>query len=537
MLTPINSLLECKTRNELAELLKVDIATLTYFAYGSGRRYSTFEVPKKSGGTRTISAPIDGLLEIQRRLAEQFTKVYPDIPYVHGFINGRSVRTNATYHLNKNQILNIDLKDFFPSITSNRIIGLLRAKPFSFDNKMASAIAGLTCYNGSLPQGAPTSPILSNMICLRMDKSFRMLCRKDHIAYSRYADDLTFSYRKKLPPYIAVIDEHTGAISVGSELMRVIQINNFELNSKKTRISRNGQAKYVTGVKVNISPNLPRQYVRQIRNMLNAWGKYGLNAAQDEFEKKYNAGNRKFINVISGKIAYLKSIKTDSDLTYARLYNKFVDLEGKNRTKIPITEIEKLLPKVFVIESMGKQGTGFIVNKEWLLTCSHVVANDPVISDYFIHTDYHRATRKKVRPHEEWRSPEEEYDIIALPFNTRDSTLTDKSFDLAPPNFEVEAGMRFRIVGFPAYEPGSPPHTMTIEVTALRRNGKYIHAYVSQKMIGGYSGCPVLNEKNQVVGIVQRGTATYQSGDNSIGYTFLPIQEMRKYLAMFNETI
>ncbi len=535
MPTSNDPILECETREQLAEVLGVSVTTLTYFAYGSGKKYTSFDIPKKSGGTRTISAPVEGLVEIQRKLASHFVKLYPNLAYVHGFVSGRSILTNATPHLNKRQVLNIDLQDFFPTITTNRIIGLLRARPFNFNNKVASTIAGLTCYEGSLPQGAPTSPILSNMICLRMDKALRALCRRERITYSRYADDITFSTRKTFSASIATVSDTDGSITLGTELTKIITDNYFEINPKKTRINLHNQAKYVTGVKVNLSPNLPRKYVRQIRSMLHAWKKYGLGAAQEEFTNKYNGGNKDFVNVVRGKLAHLKNIKTDSDLAYGRLYNKFAELEGKGRPKIPITSIERLQPRVFVIESGGRQGTGFVLNGEWLLTCSHVVMEDPVPTHYFTHANYTRALQKITKPHEAWRSAVEEYDLIALPINTRDQDLLNKSFELPPADFEVAVGMSLRVVGFPAYEPGAPPHTMTVEVTALRLNGGHLNAYVAQKMVGGFSGSPVLNEDDQVVGVVQRGTDNFQTGDNSVGYTFLPIQELRECLKKFTE--
>ncbi len=170
-------LLECTTRTELAELLDTDVKGLTYFAYARGKKYKTFLIPRKNGGHRQISAPVGPLLTIQRKLAKLLLEIYNTPVSVHGFANDRSIVTNAKVHLKKRTILNVDLENFFPTITDRRIIGLLRAKPFSFNDKIASTITGLVCYNGSLPQGAPTSPVLSNMICLRLDNQMTRFCR------------------------------------------------------------------------------------------------------------------------------------------------------------------------------------------------------------------------------------------------------------------------------------------------------------------------------------------------------------------------
>lgn len=519
-------MLECETREQLAELLGVSVATLTYFAYGSGKKYTSFGIPKKSGGIRTISAPVEGLVGIQRKLASHLVKLYPNVTYVHGFVDGRSILTNATPHLNKRQVLNIDLQDFFPTITAGRIIGLLRARPFNFNNEVASTIAGLTCYEKSLPQGAPTSPVLSNMICLRMDKALRVLSRREHITYSRYADDITFSTRKTFPTSIAILNDKDGVVTLGVELIKVITDNYFEINPKKTRINLHDQAKYVTGVKVNVSPNLSRKYVRQIRSMLHAWEKYDLEAAQEEFTNKYNGGNKDFVNVVRGKLAHLKSIKTDSDLTYGRLYNRFVKLEGLGKPQIPVTDIEKLQPRVYVIKSDQDQGTGFLLNSKWFLTCGHVVLPDATNVSYFTFDKWTLFDQKRSNPNEDSRSLKDQFDMLELSFDRTDQDMLSKSFKLAPDSFNVEVGMKFRVVGFPGYRSGSTPHVMTIEVAAINQNGSYMHAYVGQKMTGGLSGSPVLDDNNYVVGVVQRGETS-----SSVDNTFLPIQELRRYLS------
>ena len=524
-------LLKCETREQLATLLGVSVSTLTYFAYSDGRKYKTFQIAKKSGGSRKITAPVGALKEMQRKLASLLTDIYPGPPYVHGFVPKQSVITNATPHLNRNYVFNIDLNNFFPSITSNRIIGLLRAAPFEFNNQVASAIVGLTCYEGSLPQGAPTSPILSNMICLRMDKSIRRFCKRNQVIYTRYADDLTFSSNTSLPKSIVTTDEDTSYPTPGIWLTNTIDIeNDFKINPQKTRLSRGNQAKYVTGIKVNTIPNLPRRYVRQVRNMLHAWERYGLEAAQAEFESKYRGEGRKFINVLWGKLAYLKSIKTEDDLMYARLYNKFVDLEAAGRPKIAEAKIDELHSKVFVVESGSEQGTGFILNKKWLLTCSHVVKKDATDTKFFSYDKWNKFDQLRASPNEESRSPKDNFDMLELLFNENDLDKEDKSFELASEHFVVEVGMEFRVIGFPGYTTGSRPHIIPVKVTAINQYGTYMHAYVGQKLTGGLSGSPVIDSNDRVVGIVQNG-----ENNLSLVNTFLPIQEMRRYILSLDD--
>jgi retron-type reverse transcriptase len=526
-----NPLLNCETREQLASLLGISTQSLTYFAYGENKKYKTFEIPKKSGGRRKIAAPIGALKTIQRKLATHLTDLYPDPPYVHGFLNDKSVLTNATPHLNKSYVFNIDLKDFFPSITANRVYGLLRAHPFNLNQQVASAIVGITCNNGALPQGAPTSPILSNMICFRMDKALRKFGRKHSAIYTRYADDITFSFNGSIPEQIVILDEDDNSVIPGENLNQIIVKNYFEINPLKTRLSRNGQAKFVTGIKVNVIPNLSRRYIRQLKNMLNAWEKHGLEKAQKVFVDEFNGGERKFENVIWGKLLYLKSIKSKNDITYARLYNKYAELEGLGRPLIPISEIERLYSQVYVVESLKKdatpeeqQGTGFLLGGKWFITCSHVAQINADDLKYFRFNQWIPQDHRYTTANEATRSNKEEFDLVTMTFSDT-KELRENSFSLAPESFNIEVGQEFKVIGFPSYRNRDKPNIVDVKVTALNENGTYEHAFVGQKLTGGYSGGPVLDSNNFVVGVALRGEE-YATSNNA----FLPIQELRKYL-------
>jgi len=535
MLTNIEALKDCETRRDLAELLGVDVATLTYFAYARGKRYKTFTLPKKRGGVRTISAPVKGLVQIQRKLLIELEKFYPKPTFVQGFVKGGSIRKNAELHLNKRILLNIDLSDFFPSITAPRIIGLLKSKPFNCTKEVASVIAGLACNNGTLPQGAPTSPILSNMICLRMDRQLFALSRRHGVTYSRYADDLSFSTKQmRLPNSIVDKTLSNTEVVLGEQLRQIIRDNWFDVNPLKTRLSYGTKPKFVTGIKVNHYPNLTRKYVRQIRAMIHAWKRWGPDKAQADFSKLYRGSGRSFVKVVEGKLAHLKNVKGPDDLTFARLYNDFADLEAKGRPQLPIDAIEQLLSKVFVICSGMQQGTGFILDNRWLISCDHVI--DGERAEYFNHNDFDRSSRKTIDTNTRLRSSVDKYDVIAIPLNPSDSYIKGKSLELAPAVEDVTIGKQYKVLGFPNYSSGSTPHMITVEVNGFRPDKNDIrNAYVNSRLRGGLSGSPVLNEKYQVVGIVQRGADSPDENDNTVGNTFLPIQELRKVLEEFSK--
>ncbi|HKR81990.1 MAG TPA: reverse transcriptase domain-containing protein [Candidatus Saccharimonadales bacterium] len=525
-------LLDCQNRSDLAELLRIDVKTLTYLAYGNGKRYEEFHIPRKSGGTRLISAPQGPLITVQRRLAKYLVEIYNPPASVNGFTNDRSIVTNAVAHLRKRTILNVDLMNFFPSISDTRIIGLLRAKPFCFNDVVASTITGLVCYRGSLPQGAPTSPVLSNMICLRLDNQLTKFCRELHLTYTRYADDITLSTAKKdLPEAVAKVNED-GSIKISQPFRAIIARNNFSLNTKKTRISSDDQSKFVTGVKVNTRLNVSSKYISELRAMIYAAQKHGLKGAQNFFDHKFQGNGRKYENVLYGKLEYLKNVRGYYDLTYRSLYNKYLSIEGIKGVEFPMSPDQELLDKILVVHGAGN-GTGFILDNEWLITCDHVV-DTASSAEYFTYNNYAGPTRHPLTINHNWRSSEKAFDLIALEPSLSDLHSGLFSFESAPLD-SVHESETYRVVGFPAYIAGSRPHINPVTVTGIRTIDGFQTAFVNNSLISGYSGSPVLNKLNQVVGIVQTGSPNRRAGEDDYRHTFLPISEIKRCLDGFRK--
>lgn len=328
-----------KTRQDVADLLEIDRAHLNYHLQISPRsiRYTTFDIPKRSGGTRKISTPVTALKIIQQKLNQVLQHVYYDRrrPSVHSFIRSHSILSNARAHLRREWVLNIDLKDFFPSITFPRIRGLLIAKPYEIPSVAATVLAQICCFEDKLPQGAPTSPIVSNMLCAKLDNELGRLARKHKCKYTRYVDDITFStYNYDFPSALAKINS-LGNVEVGDELKHIISENWFEVNLDKVRLRRKNLRQEVTGLTVNDftdskRPNVKRQYIRQIRAMLHAWERYGLEDAEKEFlkrhDKKHRAPFKKpplLEQILNGKIGFLGWVIGKDNLVYLRYYRQF----------------------------------------------------------------------------------------------------------------------------------------------------------------------------------------------------------------------
>lgn len=307
-------------------------------------RYRQFKIKKKSGGFRQITAPRNrSFMFLLDCLNEVLKAVYTPSQYATGFTEGRSVVTNANKHKGANYVFNIDLKDFFPSIEQPRVWKRLQLRPFNFPIPVTNAIAGLCCMRETremsdgtkknyyvLPQGAPTSPIITNMICDKLDHRLGGLAHHFGLNYTRYADDITFSSMHN------VFQENS---DFRKELVRIIGDQGFVLNEKKTRLQKRGSRQEVTGIIISDKLNVSQRYVRDIRNILYMWEKYGYSVAYAKFFPRYKEEkghikkrNPDLVNVIDGKLMYLKMVKGEDDSVYQRLYAKFQSLVALMRT-------------------------------------------------------------------------------------------------------------------------------------------------------------------------------------------------------------
>lgn len=298
-------------------------------------RYQQFYLPKKSGGRRTINAPKRGCFRYMlSALNEMFKALYTPSDHAMGFAEGRSIVSNAEIHKGQNYVFNIDLKDFFPSIRQPRIWKRIQLPPFNFTQEVANVVAGLCAMKVNkedgtadyvLPQGAPTSPIITNMVCDKLDRRLAGLAKRFGLRYTRYADDITFSS-------MHFVYNEDGEFR--KELERIITDQGFVINDKKTRLQKRSMRQEVTGVTVNEKLNVTQKYVREIRDLLYIWERYGYFDAVSRFLPRYKKTRKNcwqtpdLINVISGKLLYLKMVKGE-DAIYCRLNQKFDSLATK----------------------------------------------------------------------------------------------------------------------------------------------------------------------------------------------------------------
>lgn len=315
---------EIKTRNELADFLNIPRKNLSYILYKTGvnNLYTSFEIPKKSGGVRKINAPLDNLKYIQKKLANAIynhvEKERKKNNISHGFEKRKNIITNAKIHRNKRFVFNIDLENFFDSIHFGRVRGFFnKNKNFLLPLEVATVIAQLSCYEKKLPQGAPTSPIISNLICEILDSRLLKIARKYRLDYTRYADDLTFSTNdKKFLEFYRLFVE---------ELSNEINKAGFSINENKKRLQLKNKRQIVTGLVVNEKINVIRNYYKETRAMAHKLYRTGsfeidgepgnLNQLEGRFtfinqltwyDNKINGVNRRFHNLSSREKEYQK---------------------------------------------------------------------------------------------------------------------------------------------------------------------------------------------------------------------------------------
>jgi retron-type reverse transcriptase len=322
------------TPAELAQAMGLPIPRLRWLAFhaevATRTHYVHFTVPKKSGGQRVLSAPHRTMARTQRWIFEQIVTKLPAEPAVHGFLPRRSILTNARPHAGRAVVVNLDLESFFPSIGFPRVRKVFERVGYS---PAVATILALLCtecprkkvvFSGTtyhvatgprgLPQGACTSPGLSNQVARRLDRRLTGLATKLGLTYTRYADDLTFSGGEDLESRIGYLM---------ARVRHITQDEGFTVHESKTRVLRQSTAQMVTGLVVNDRPGVRRAEVRRLRAI--------LHRARTEGLERQNRGNLPdFAAWLRGKIAFVRMARPDLG---DRLLAELDALEKRDRNR------------------------------------------------------------------------------------------------------------------------------------------------------------------------------------------------------------
>lgn len=482
--------------SSLAAVLGITPKQLGYYLHKRplASQYKQFKIPKKSGDYRVISAPATNLKLIQKSIAKQLNEIRLFKPCVNGFVPKRNIRRNASMHVGRRFILNIDLEDFFGSITFARVYGMLQKEPYFLAQPVAAAIAKACTLDGVLPQGAPSSPVITNLICAKMDAELTRFAESNRCKYSRYADDITFSTTRPTMPFASALKdaEGTTVYELNPTLRDIIETNGFKINEKKVRLRDATARQEVTGLIVNKRVNVKRRAVREIRAMLHAWRTFGLPAAATMGKDKYGLkGN--FEAVLRGKIEFVGHIRGRPDPLFRKLADQFNSLPVAGRIRTVLTPEEIARNATWIIESDGDvQGTAFFVDGVGLVSCSHCVGPNAYILHPTDPTKKHRVKIIKEDSH-------------------RDIAILECPNGFSVPGFQLHAasivkdGTEIVLLGYPNHRAGS---TIRVEAGKLLRrivSSAVEHYEITPKIIGGNSGGPIVNSDYEVVGIAVRG--------------------------------
>lgn len=300
------------TPADLAGALGLSIPQLRWLCFHAEVAHKThyiyFEIPKRSGGTRLLAAPHRKLAAAQQWVLTNVLAKLEVTGHAHGFVPGRSTVTNARPHVGKHIVVTLDLAEFFPTITFPRVRGLFES--IGYSPAVATLLAllcteaprspvvhdGITFWvaagDRALPQGACTSPAISNLVSRKLDRRLAGATRKLGWTYTRYADDLAFSADAASSDQLALLF---------ARVRHIVRDEGFVVNERKGRVQRRSQRQTVTGVVVNDKPSVPRDEIRRIRAILHRARTTGL-AAQDR------DNHPDFAAYLRGKIAYIAMI-------------------------------------------------------------------------------------------------------------------------------------------------------------------------------------------------------------------------------------
>lgn len=331
------------THQALAKSMGTTIGELRFLAYGRKvskiSHYRRFLMPKKRGGHRLISAPMPRLKQAQHWVLEEVLEKVALHDAAHGFRSGRSILTNAAPHCGAALVINLDLRDFFPNVTWKRVFGLFLALGYSRsvatiftqlcteppveEVEMDGETWQVATGERHLPQGAPTSPAITNLLCRRMDARMIGIARKHGFSHTRYADDLTFS---------SASGDREASRKLLWHVKRVIEEEGFHLHPDKLRIMGKGRRREVTGLIVGEKPTVPREDVRAFRALLNRLEKHGPAGCS------WRAESRHILAKVMGYANYLRMVDAER---YAKLTAKADSLLARHGFKQEIRHPKK----------------------------------------------------------------------------------------------------------------------------------------------------------------------------------------------------
>lgn len=369
--------------------ISAEMANLTQNPESSSENYYHFKLRKKGGGYREIYAPIPELKMIQKKLSIYlglcYKSVQPDSVYGYTLSdknasNPSPIFQNASNHIGKKYVYNMDIEHFFPSITFNHIKAVFLSLPFSFSEPIATFLAQIVVVRNRLPEGSPSSPIISNFVFLPLDKEIATLCDKHNIVYSRYADDITFSSNHKIQT------------SFITEIKELLGIYHFKINQRKSRCNVKFTRQTVTGLVVNEKVNIKRNYLKNLRGEIFFLEKNTHKITHSEIEN------------IRGKLSFVAQIRGKNDKLFLNLEERFQELMLSFSKTNPKNKCVKFSIKSFSTIDRGKNGK-YAHFLSYLNKYTH--------KNYILDSDTNLEGKK--------------FEIVSVPYITKDTSILNSN--------------------------------------------------------------------------------------------------------------
>ncbi len=302
--------------SQLSCVLNVKKSTLYRQAKHIKEFYNSVEIQKKNGGIRKLDIPDVSLMKSQRAIVKNILSKMPVSSFATAYVRHARIENNARPHIGKRYLLKLDITDFFGSIGFEQIYGRV-FNSRNFPPHIGIILTKLCCYKGALPQGAPTSPMLSNLVMYRFDENLGAWCKARRITYTRYCDDMTFSSDKPLYP-------------VYQKVKNMLMSSGFELNEKKTLFVTNSGRQSVTGITVNEKLSVSKDYKRKLRQEVFYAIKFGLENSlfrtdNREFFEGFLPDVNRYKNHLVGRVNYVLQIEPQN-IWFRDAKEKLLDL-------------------------------------------------------------------------------------------------------------------------------------------------------------------------------------------------------------------
>jgi RNA-directed DNA polymerase len=503
----------CVTQDGLAAAFGTTRKQLEFHLYSpNAPQYTTFVIPKASGSDRLISVPPPYLMIWQTAFSKYLRDTYAPKLSVHGFVRDRSICTNAKQHIHRRLILNLDIKDFFPSIHYGRVRGLFGGYPFYFPHAVASTLARLCTNESKLPQGAPTSPVISNLICRRLDNSLWNLAKPGRCIYTRYADDMTFSTNHDFFPTTIVerYDDVLRHVELGKGLTKAIQDNNFAINHEKVRVRNSGQKQEVTGLTVNERLNVDRNFILSLRTILSDWRQLGEIKANAKFqsidaERSTRASAPPSLRQhLRGKLEFLRMVRGQGDKVYMK-YAISARRQNQGILAPPVVcgasadVLTFVRETLWIITGYDELNYSFPMGTAFSLKSVGVVSAQHVFNDL---KGIMKVTLMRASPPfdefqiDSYTSPPD-LDLTVL------ASVASSHGTLRIADKPCKYGDAVALVGFPNWNStADEPAMLQTSINQMKAISGTTYAGVNLSILSGASGGPVLDGNGEVIGVI-----------------------------------